>query len=293
MTGIIPLLVIWLYIAGIAAIIYAVHRENKKKYEETEYFEQTHTPYSVMRHDRGKAGEFHVYECLRSIDGYKRFLFNTYIPKTNGSTTEVDIIMLHESGVYVIESKNYGGEIYGSESSQRWTQILPAGRWRTRKNTFFNPIIQNSGHVKWLQKYTGRKNGRDFYSVVIFGNQSNLHITDSGKDCCVLNCYEAAPIIRKHYEIAGNRLAKKEIDALYEKLYPLTQVDEEGKIAHVEDVQTRASVHCKEENIMQGRRCPCCGNKLVVRTATRGCREGKRFLGCSDYPNCNFIKNID
>lgn len=293
MFGILHALVIWLYIIGIAAVIYAAHRENRKKYESTEYYKQTHVPYSVVCHDRGRAGEFRIYECLQSLEGYKRFLFNTYLPKTNGSTTEVDIIMLHESGIYVIESKNYGGKIYGSESSQQWTQILPAGRWRTQKNTFFNPIIQNSGHVKWLQKYTGRKNGRDFYSVVIFGNQSNLHVTDSGKDCCVLNCYEAAPVIRKHYEIVGSRLSKEEIDTLYEKLYPLTQVGEDGKLAHIEDVQTQASVHCGEENIVQGRRCPYCSNKLVIRTATKGYRAGKKFLGCANYPNCNFIENID
>lgn len=40
-------------------------------------------------------------------------------------------------------------------------------------------------------------------------------------------------------------------------------------------------------------RCPRCGNKLVLRTATRGTRIGHDFWGCSNYPKCRFIKNIN
>ena len=34
--------------------------------------------------------------------------------------------------------------------------------------------------------------------------------------------------------------------------------------------------------------CPNCGSKMVVKTS----RFGKQFLGCSNYPDCNFTKDI-
>ena len=39
--------------------------------------------------------------------------------------------------------------------------------------------------------------------------------------------------------------------------------------------------------------CPRCGAELVIRTATRGARKGKQFYGCSSYPRCGYILNID
>ena len=50
---------------------------------------------------------FYTYRCLRQLPGYKRFLFNCYLPKQDGEKTEIDVIFLHESGIYVFESKNY------------------------------------------------------------------------------------------------------------------------------------------------------------------------------------------
>ncbi len=35
--------------------------------------------------------------------------------------------------------------------------------------------------------------------------------------------------------------------------------------------------------------CPRCGGTLVLRKG----KSGKEFYGCSNYPNCRFIKNID
>lgn len=38
--------------------------------------------------------------------------------------------------------------------------------------------------------------------------------------------------------------------------------------------------------------CPRCGGKLVLRTAKRGDRVGKQFYGCSNYPRCNYTRNV-
>ena len=40
-------------------------------------------------------------------------------------------------------------------------------------------------------------------------------------------------------------------------------------------------------------KCPECGAPLVERSAKRGARAGKKFYGCSTFPKCRFIRNID
>lgn len=39
--------------------------------------------------------------------------------------------------------------------------------------------------------------------------------------------------------------------------------------------------------------CPLCGAELIIRTARRGVRAGNRFWGCSNFPECNYLKNVD
>lgn len=55
--------------------------------------------------DIGLIGEYFTYQCLAPLNGYKKFIFNCYLPKADGETTEVDVILLHESGIYVLNQK--------------------------------------------------------------------------------------------------------------------------------------------------------------------------------------------
>ena len=136
-----------------ALVLFIIYAVKKRQYEKTEYYQQTQNSYLKVLFDKGLLGEFYTYECLKPLDGYKRYLFNLYVPKDDGETTELDVVLLHESGVYVLESKNYSGWIFGTESQKYWTQTLPAGRGRSQKERFFNPIMQNKGHIKWLQAF--------------------------------------------------------------------------------------------------------------------------------------------
>ena len=118
------------------------------QYKKTDYYQQTHLPYMNVRFDAGRFGEYLTYKYLQSLTGYKRFLFNLYIPKGKGETTEIDVLLLHESGIYVFESKNYSGWIFGTETQPYWTQTLPGKRKNVHKNHFYNPILQNKAHLK-------------------------------------------------------------------------------------------------------------------------------------------------
>ena len=60
-------------------------------------------------------------------------------------TTQIDHIVVSRYGLFVIETKNYRGKIYGSENSKVWT-YYPGGK----KTTFQNPLRQNYLHTRSL-----------------------------------------------------------------------------------------------------------------------------------------------
>ena len=72
---------------------------------------------------KGKTGEKLVAERLEIIDGYKHIL-NDIMLNDNGKSRQIDHIAITEYGVYIIETKNYAGTIYGRETSNEWQQYL-------------------------------------------------------------------------------------------------------------------------------------------------------------------------
>ena len=101
--------------------------------------------------ERGKGyyGEFLVFsELYPNIPGECKILMNINIPTAYGKTTEIDLLLIHETGLYVFEMKHYKGTIYGKPHEQYWTQYF-----RTAQNQRFrSPIAQNQYHINALNK---------------------------------------------------------------------------------------------------------------------------------------------
>lgn len=136
-----------------------------RQYKRSSYYVVTRNSFFYVRSDKGRFGEYCTYLKLRDlgVQGGK-FLFNVYIPTPNG-TTEIDLLMICRRGIFVFESKNYSGWIFGKESQQKWTQTLPHGRG-SHKEHFYNPILQNKGHLQALQNYIGAE--VPLWSIIVF-----------------------------------------------------------------------------------------------------------------------------
>ena len=71
--------------------------------------------------ERGKGyyGEYLVFcDLYRNITGNCKLLMNLNIPSEQQGTTEVDLLMIHETGIYVFETKHYKGTIYGNDTDE-------------------------------------------------------------------------------------------------------------------------------------------------------------------------------
>lgn len=95
---------------------------------------------------KGFFGEISIRILLKFLNKDKYLIINdVLIPTNNGTTAQIDHIVVSIYGIFVIETKNYNGWIFGSENSKNWTQVI----YKT-KNHFYNPIMQNKGHIKAL-----------------------------------------------------------------------------------------------------------------------------------------------
>ena len=107
-------------------IVVGIHA--KKQYKNSGYQDASgHNYYETMT-DPGRKGEYLTFRCLKGLGEEHKLLTNVYLPKEDGTTTEIDLIMVSATGIYVFESKNYSGWIFGDEKSKFWTQSLKGGK---------------------------------------------------------------------------------------------------------------------------------------------------------------------
>lgn len=209
------------------------------------YSKMTGNGYCKTISDRGKYGEYLTYKELKAFekDGGK-FLFNCYLPKADGATTEIDVMLIHSTGIFVMESKNYSGWIFGSEKNKTWTQTLRNGNRRVQKEHFYNPIMQNHTHIKWLKEIVG--SNIPLYSVIAFSERCSLKdITVESPNVKVINRQHIHETVKQLGNRSIQSLSKMDIERIYEMLLPYTQTSEYEKLKHIENINAARHISKK------------------------------------------------
>lgn len=92
---------------------------------------------------------------------------NITLPLDN-DTTQIDHIYVSKFGIFVLETKNYKGWIYGKVKDPKWTQNIYG-----KKHFFQNPIRQNYKHIKALESLLNLPSDK-FQSVIVFTGECEL-----------------------------------------------------------------------------------------------------------------------
>lgn len=205
---------------------------------------------------------------LYNVDGYHRCLRNIYLPY-NGRTTELDILLLHERGIFVFECKDYGGWIFGHKEQTQWTVTYANGG----KHRLYNPMKQNMTHCKALSAFLGFPL-EQIASYIVFSDRGELkQVPEDTYMRKVTQLRNLSYLLKWDLGMHPIVFSPEEIDTIYQMLYPQTQVTRDQKEQHVERVK-----RFKEGDI-----CPLCGARLMLRSGSGG-----RFYECIRYPKCRY-----
>lgn len=224
---------------------------------------------------KGAFGEKIVAEKLRNglPEDYK-ILNDVYLPLPDGTTTQVDHVIVSQYGIFVVETKTYSGWIFGDENSPQWTQTI-----YNKKSKFQNPIRQNYKHICALSDTLGIEKSY-FIGVVVFcgdcefkGEMPKNVIYSKNAANYILKFLKPLILIEQLDEIVS---AIEEWQA---------SIGEERKSQHVENLKKR---HAPVSN---GKvpLCPYCGEEMVLRKRKN---DGTSFYGCKKYPKCRGIVDV-
>ena len=162
--------------------------------------------------------------------------------------------------------------------------------------------MQNRTHLRWMKQFVG--DDIPLFSIIVFSERCELKkVTVYSEDIKVIKRDRTYAAVRDIWDKSPDAVSGDKIDELYTKLKELTNVDAAIKAAHVENIEkkykknhdvAKVEAHKNEVQADEGVDliCPKCGNKLVLRLAKKGDNAGNNFYGCSSFPKCRYIQNI-
>lgn len=221
---------------------------------------------------KGFLGEKTIRMLLGTLPKNKYMVLNDILLEKDTRTAQIDHIVVSVFGIYVIETKNYKGWIFGKETDEFWIQNIYG-----QKNRFKNPIRQNYGHIQMLKAFLPEDTHFPIHSIIAFSSRCDLKVT----------C-DKTPVlyflqVRKYILKTGQT--------------PIATIEEARNVAeHIQKVQItdkkkrKQHVHAIQETVYDIQKkekqgiCPKCGAKLVQRKGKYG-----EFTGCSSYPKCKYI----
>ncbi|MGH8400794.1 MAG: NERD domain-containing protein [Gammaproteobacteria bacterium] len=227
------------------------------------------------RRFKGFAGEYRLRMIARlklSRDVYHPF--HNVMLRTLDGTTQIDHLFISRFGIFVVETKNMRGWIFGRETDARWTQLIYG-----YKSRFQNPLRQNFKHTKAVERAL-QVPLESIHSVIAFMGSATFKtpmpvgVTSRSGFVTYIKSFEKKIFTEEQVGNFLNAIARKQLSS--EHILSVT---------HISRIRRRS-----DPNAL--RLCPICGSKLVVRTAQRGSNVGHRFWSCSTYPKCEFTQNI-
>lgn len=229
---------------------------------------------------KGARGERQVHNALTSVLNEKdyRVLSDLILPLAGG-TTQLDHLVLSTYGVFVIETKNMSGWIFGDAEQEKWTQVQKGGK----KRSFQNPLRQNYAHVKAVQEILGIDK-QVLHNFVVFTGTAEPKTDMPENVAWGLQALGRLIGVRKQHVISD-----AEVNAYVHKLQ--NQALENTRAVrkeHLQNLEKKAAAKVqtpvsKPANSAGGASCPSCGGEMVKRSNRK---TGNDFWGCTSFPKC-------
>ena len=238
-------------------------------------------------------------------------LHDLYIETSDGRGAQIDYLVITPYVNVLIECKNLFGNIEINNKGDFIRSFSYNGH--KIKEGIYSPITQNERHLTVLKdcriesqnKVKGLLISKGFdtfnKSIVVLANSKTVINDRFAPKEIKQKVIRADQLIAtlKNYK-SDCKSSKKEMISAGESFLALNKDDRKEYLSKFEKLaEQRKNGNTDEDNpqtsessTVKDNICPRCGKELVLRTAKKGTNIGKTFYGCSGFPNCKYIKNI-
>ncbi|WP_025026286.1 nuclease-related domain-containing protein [Caldalkalibacillus mannanilyticus] len=120
----------------------------------------------------GELGEYKIDIQLDQLPKNYRYLSDVLLPnkKSKSGYSQVDHIVLTPYAIFVIETKNYAGTIYGDRNRAKWSV--------NGKFPMLNPFNQNYGHILAVKSFLDGVEDTNVVSMISFNRRATFKVNE-------------------------------------------------------------------------------------------------------------------
>ncbi|WP_404450625.1 NERD domain-containing protein [Virgibacillus necropolis] len=248
---------------------------NKKTINNSERDKKSNKEVAVRK---GEIGEYKIDIQLSQLPKEHKYLSDLLIKNQRSISgySQIDHLVITPYGIFVIETKNYQGTIYGGKNRKMW---LVNGKFK-----MLSPLIQNYGHIEALKKYIDKKYYNYFNSIISFTKRCKLKVDldlreISSSELVIYDFYLSESIHRKV------SIAKLKYKEPFLSGYDILHIYNAFAKANITDPGIREKhnssieeVKSDKSNMKGDLNCVVCNQPISQKVATY-CLTNKRFKG--------------
>lgn len=222
---------------------------------------------------KGELGEYKIDIQLDQLPKDHKHLNDLQVsnPKAKSGYSQIDHVVISPFGIFVIETKNYQGTVYGGKDRKTWSV--------NGKFKMMNPFVQNYGHIQALKNCIDEKYHHLFISMVSFTKRCTFKIDELdlrkiASDQLLVYDTELFEYIYRKVSVLKVQhkdplLNETEIKNIYESIQSANIIDLKIREEHVQSLKAEKNVQAT---------CSTC-QKPVSEKVKSFCLNNKKFDG--------------
>jgi len=192
----------------------------------------------------GELGEHKINIQLDQLPKECKYLSDLLIPNSKSRTgySQIDHLVVTPYGIFVIETKNYNGEIKGGRSDKYWSV--------SNRFKMYNPLMQNYGHIKALESHLAECKSAKYISMISFTMRCRFSIDPELRkiqsDELIVYDVELSEFIQRKMtrlkaELSAPIFTSEDIHLVHEKINRVNITDPKIRAEHIEKAKIKNS----------------------------------------------------
>jgi hypothetical protein len=229
---------------------------------------------------KGELGEYKIDIQLAQLPKEYKYMSDLLIKNSHAKSgySQIDHVVITPYGLFVIETKNYQGTIYGGIDRKTWSV--------NGKFKMMNPFIQNYGHIQALKGLIDKRYDNLFYSMVSFTKRCtfkvDLELRKIASNDLIVYDVELTEFLTRKVSILKIQMEKvplseTEIADIFSRFTEANILDERIRELHIKELKGEGPLNDQKSEDTKSN-CIVC-NKQVSEKVMEFCQTNKKFAG--------------
>lgn len=230
----------------------------------------------------GDLGEYKINIQLDQLPKDCKTLSNVMLhnSKSKSGYSQIDHIIISPYTIFVIETKNYAGTIYGDVKRPKWSV--------NGKFPMMNPFHQNYGHIKAIHNLLPHTDMSQFVSMVSFTKRSTFKVNEElrkiqSNELIVYDTELSEFIARKinvlKMTTKSVAFSEEQINEIHVVLSSKKVLDPHLRANHIKHIKSSVSIEESQAKQITKAVCHTCGIEVSEKVSNFCSANKARFKG--------------